>query len=123
MSRKVAESLQLFKETTSTPTEELAQFPISQYASHHIKKRRASKSSLLESEIVDEEGSGDNDEAEPEYEFVARSEWPDREAAALRREKSSTALERVRTRESVSSVGGARDRERDKSERYGGENA
>ncbi|KAF9055054.1 SAICAR synthase-like protein [Hymenopellis radicata] len=33
------------------------------------------------------------------YEFVKRSEWPDRETAALRREKSSTALQRVRTRE------------------------
>lgn len=119
MSRKVAESLQLFKETASTPTEETSHIPLGQYSAHHSKKRGTSKASLLDSEAVEEEGSGDNDEAEAEYEFVARSEWPDRETAALRREKSSTALERVRTRESVSSVGGTRDRERDRSERYG----
>lgn len=41
---------------------------------------------------------------EPQFEFVKRSDWPDREAAAIRREKSTTALERVRTRESVSST-------------------
>ncbi|KAJ7047649.1 hypothetical protein C8F04DRAFT_15890 [Mycena alexandri] len=42
-----------------------------------------------------------DDVAEAKFEFVKRSEWPDREAAAVRREKSMTALRRVRTRESV----------------------
>ncbi|KAF8211420.1 hypothetical protein K438DRAFT_1807272 [Mycena galopus ATCC 62051] len=42
-----------------------------------------------------------DDVAEAKFQFVKRSEWPDREAAAVRRERSLTALRRVRTRESV----------------------
>ncbi|KAK7061478.1 kinase [Favolaschia claudopus] len=42
-----------------------------------------------------------DDVAEAKFEFVKRSEWPDREAAAVRRERSMTVLRRVRTRESV----------------------
>ncbi|KAJ7507473.1 hypothetical protein B0H11DRAFT_125822 [Mycena galericulata] len=42
-----------------------------------------------------------DDVAEAEFQFVKRSEWPDRETAAVRREKSLTALGRVKTRESV----------------------
>ena len=44
------------------------------------------------------------DVGEPQFEFVRRSAWPDRETSALRREKSTHALERVRTRESVSNT-------------------
>ncbi|KAF9247114.1 SAICAR synthase-like protein [Melanogaster broomeanus] len=43
--------------------------------------------------------------SEAKYQFVKRADWPDPETAALRRERSSTALERVKTRESVSSHG------------------
>ncbi|KAJ7582466.1 SAICAR synthase-like protein [Mycena floridula] len=42
--------------------------------------------------------------AEAEFEFVKRSDWPDRENAAVRREKSMTALKRVNTRDSVVSL-------------------
>ncbi|KAJ7904230.1 hypothetical protein B0H14DRAFT_2554287 [Mycena olivaceomarginata] len=39
--------------------------------------------------------------AEAEFQFVKRSEWPDRETAAVRRERSTTVLRRVQTRENV----------------------
>ncbi|KAJ7276119.1 hypothetical protein B0H12DRAFT_3836 [Mycena haematopus] len=73
--RKVAAALQLFKETkedTSSPA-----------------SARAGSSKRPD------------DVAEAKFQFVKRSEWPDREAAAVRRERSMTALRRVRTRESV----------------------
>ena len=35
------------------------------------------------------------------FEFVKRADWPEREAAALRRERSSLALDRRRTRDSI----------------------
>ncbi|KAJ6516179.1 hypothetical protein C8R45DRAFT_234751 [Mycena sanguinolenta] len=73
--RKVAAALQLFKETkedTSGPS-----------------SARAGSSKRTD------------DVAEAKFQFVKRSEWPDREAAAVRRERSMTALRRVRTRESV----------------------
>ncbi|KAH7876152.1 uncharacterized protein C8R40DRAFT_1169805 [Lentinula edodes] len=40
------------------------------------------------------------DVAQPKFEFVKRSEWPDREVVVLRRDKSTVTLHRVRTRES-----------------------
>ncbi|KAF7301517.1 Kinase [Mycena indigotica] len=69
--RKVAATLQLFKETKESGSS------------------RAGSSKRAE------------DVAEAKFEFLKRSEWPDREAAAIRREKSLTALRRVKTRESV----------------------
>ncbi|KAJ7179396.1 hypothetical protein C8R46DRAFT_1073632 [Mycena filopes] len=74
--RKVAATLQLFKETKDD-------------AGGAGTNPRAGSSKRTE------------DVAEAKFEFVKRSEWPDREAAAVRREKSMTALRRVRTRESV----------------------
>ncbi|KAJ7068014.1 hypothetical protein C8F01DRAFT_1049813 [Mycena amicta] len=68
--RKVAATLQLFKETKDNAS-------------------RAGSSKRAE------------DVAEAKFEFLKRSEWPDREAAAIRREKSMSALRRVKTRESV----------------------
>lgn len=109
VSRKVAESLQLFKETTNTPTEEIPHLSLGRHTTSAITKRKASKISLL----GDEEAEADIGEAEPEFEFVKRSQWPDRESAAMRREKSSVAIERVRTRESVSNTAGVRDRDRE----------
>ena len=72
--RKVAESLQLFKESATT-----------------LAKRRLTTS------------HPNDGVAEARYEFVKRADWPDPETAALRRERSSTALENVRTRESIDS--------------------
>ncbi|KAI0091853.1 hypothetical protein BDY19DRAFT_885122 [Irpex rosettiformis] len=105
--RKVAASLDLFKETITTPvSEESDAFEVAKsipFSSHHA----SSSSRQLDAA------------EEPEFEFVKRSEWPDREAAAVRREKSTTTLERVRTRESASSLTSTRDIEgkRRKSER------
>ncbi|KAJ6627548.1 hypothetical protein B0H10DRAFT_1995181 [Mycena sp. CBHHK59/15] len=74
--RKVAETLQLFKETKDDTASASS-------------GARAGSSTRTE------------DVAEAKFQFVKRSEWPDRESAAVRREKSMTALRRVRTRESV----------------------
>jgi len=86
--RKVAATLQLFKETAG-PSEESSQAESSSRGEPILGSRR--KDSFEDVEDVPEA-----------YEFVKRSEWPDRESAALRREKSMTTLERVRTRESSS---------------------
>ncbi|KLO11254.1 SAICAR synthase-like protein [Schizopora paradoxa] len=110
VSRKVAESLQLFKETATTPTEEIPHLSLVRKASVS-KKRKPSQASLLADANVDDDVEN-GEVGEARFEFVKRSEWPGREsAAALRREKSSTALERVRTRESISSNGLPRDRD------------
>lgn len=87
--RKVAASLDLFKESVTTPTaEEPSPFEFVRPLSSSS-KRKASTSRV-------------DDVAEPQFEFVKRSDWPDRESVAGRREKSTT-LERVRTRDSTSS--------------------
>ncbi|KAK7470938.1 inositol polyphosphate kinase kcs1 [Stygiomarasmius scandens] len=85
--RKVAASLQLFKET-SAPSEEPAETSLRAESSSN--SRRAVSTSA-------------GDVAEAKFEFVKRSEWPDRETAALRRERSATTLQRARTRESNAS--------------------
>ena len=78
--RKVADSLQLFRESEERPTSGPA-----------LAKRRFTT-------------SHPNDSVEEaRYEFVKRADWPDPETAALRRERSSTALESIRTRESIDS--------------------
>lgn len=93
--RKVAASLDLFKETASTPTtEEPDPFDISKPVPLTTRHRNNSSRQL-------------DDVEAPEFEFVKRSDWPDREAAAVRREKSTTALERVRTRDRKDSVSGS----------------
>ncbi|KAG6378907.1 hypothetical protein JVT61DRAFT_13191 [Boletus reticuloceps] len=75
--RKVAESLQLFKESEERP-------PNYETA---LTKRRFTTSHL-------------NDGVEEaKYEFVKRADWPDPETAALRRERSSTALENYVSRQ------------------------
>jgi inositol-hexakisphosphate 5-kinase len=43
----------------------------------------------------------DDDDVIGHIEFVKRADWPEREAAALRRERSSLALDRPRTRDSI----------------------
>ncbi|KIJ20088.1 hypothetical protein PAXINDRAFT_174597 [Paxillus involutus ATCC 200175] len=87
--RKVAESLQLFKESASQPnTEEWS------------RDIRPEKAAAKRRPTTSQPNDG---VSEAKYEFVKRADWPDPETAALRRERSSTALERVRTRESVSS--------------------
>ncbi|KAI6122743.1 SAICAR synthase-like protein [Pisolithus croceorrhizus] len=84
MGRKVAESLQLFKE--STPISDFRDNPDTDTGANH---HRHSSSHHVENV------------AEAKYEFVKRADWPDPETAAIRRERSSTALERVRTLDAV----------------------
>ncbi|KAG6866528.1 hypothetical protein C0991_003072 [Blastosporella zonata] len=82
--RKVAATLQLFKETTGSDE------PIATGGNEVPVGNRRQGSTSQPAEV-----------AEAQFEFVKRSEWPDRESAAVRRERSSTALERVRTRDSA----------------------
>ncbi|KAG6849658.1 hypothetical protein H0H93_006500 [Arthromyces matolae] len=84
--RKVAANLQLFKETTGS--EEPIPGDPSYRGTEGSAGPRRQASTSQPAEV-----------AEAQFEFVKRSEWPDRETAAVRRERSSTALERVRTRE------------------------
>ncbi|KAG5637634.1 hypothetical protein H0H81_003915 [Sphagnurus paluster] len=86
MGRKVAATLQLFKETTCVEDANAGETPSCRADSSTGPRRSGSTSQPAEV-------------AEAQFEFVKRSEWPDREAAAVRRERSSTALERVRTRD------------------------
>ncbi|THH17630.1 hypothetical protein EW146_g3244 [Bondarzewia mesenterica] len=98
--RKVADSLQLFKESVSSPvTEEFDPLNIVRAGSP---SRRRTGSHHQPDNV-----------GEARFEFVKRSDWTEREAAAIRRERSATALDRVRTKESVSSVGGRDPREMD----------
>ncbi|KAI0370188.1 SAICAR synthase-like protein [Pilatotrama ljubarskyi] len=97
--RKVAASLDLFKETAPSPTiekSEVEAFELPRPDSPRTKRRGGVP--------VEEVG-------EAQFEFVKRSDWPDREAAAVRREKSTTGLERVRTRESTSSLASLREQD------------
>ncbi|RPD61843.1 SAICAR synthase-like protein [Lentinus tigrinus ALCF2SS1-7] len=99
--RKVAASLDLFKETAPSPSVEKAEvdaFDLSRTEPTGSKRRG---------------GPSVGDVGEAQYEFVKRSDWPDREAAAIRRERSITGLERVRTRESTSSATSTRERGQD----------
>ncbi|KZT72671.1 SAICAR synthase-like protein [Daedalea quercina L-15889] len=105
--RKVAASLDLFKESTGTPSKEDID-PFERVPSGSpISKRKTSSGHLM------------GDMTEAQFEFVKRSDWPDREMSALRREKSVTGLsmERVKTRESVSSASSAREADARRSKR------
>ncbi|EKM80450.1 hypothetical protein AGABI1DRAFT_128122 [Agaricus bisporus var. burnettii JB137-S8] len=91
MGRKVAAKLQLFKESVG-PSEGSLPSEVSNPQS--ACKRDSSQ-------------SGDDEEiAEAEFEFVKRSDWPDREAAAIRRERSMTTLERLRGWDNISGAWG-----------------
>ena len=91
MGRKVAASLDLFRESTSS-ADELDEPSIPLITSP---KRRVSKHHPQTS-------------AEPEFAFFKRSEWLDRETAAARREQSGGTQERVRTREASYSTSASR---------------
>ncbi|KXN87934.1 hypothetical protein AN958_07944 [Leucoagaricus sp. SymC.cos] len=83
MGRKVAAKLQLFKESVGSTEDSLSAEPSRSQSSG---SRRIGSSQI-----------GDDEEiAEAQFKFVKRSEWPDREAAAIRRERSMTTLERVK---------------------------
>ncbi|TFY68141.1 hypothetical protein EVG20_g3665 [Dentipellis fragilis] len=106
--RKVADSLELFKESVTSPVTE-EHDPI-----NPLKRARAGSPSRRRTGSHHQPADvSDIAVGEARFEFVKRSDWPDREAAAIRREKSTTTLERVRTRESTTSING-RDRERER---------
>lgn len=96
--RKVAASLDLFKESSTPASEEPNPFDFNRPLSAASRHRKGSSHQQQLEDV-----------GEAQFEFVKRSDWPDREAAAVRREKSATALERVRTRDSASSVSSVRD--------------
>ncbi|KAF9652112.1 SAICAR synthase-like protein [Thelephora ganbajun] len=96
MGRKVAASLDLFRETASSADEldDLDKPSIPLVTS--TKRRVTSKHHPQTS-------------AEPEFAFFKRSEWPDREAAVARREQSAGTREHVRTRDGSYSNSASRD--------------
>ena len=89
--RKVAESLQLFKESTVTDAWDIPN------PDKPTGSRRHSTSHHPDSV------------SETKYEFVKRADWPDPETAAIRRERSSTALDRVRTLDTITQQHNARE--------------
>ncbi|KAI0307372.1 hypothetical protein B0F90DRAFT_1814134 [Multifurca ochricompacta] len=97
--RKVADSLQLFKESVSLPATEVIN-PLA-FTRACSPSRRRRKSSLSP-------GDDDDDVIGPHFEFVKRADWQERAAAALRIERSGLTLDRARAREGL--VGAARDR-------------
>lgn len=94
--RKVAASLQLFKD--------IASGSLVDDAEHYGTDTKSFEVPLLPHHI---------EEAHPHFEFVKRSEWPQREAA--RREDSSTRLLRIRAKGSTGTLGSTVDGETDHS--------
>ncbi|KAL1698910.1 SAICAR synthase-like protein [Schizophyllum commune] len=80
--RKVAANLSLFRETDGAQADVQAEATAEATAFH----RRTPSSSKTDV---------------AKFQFVKRSDWPEREAAAVRREKSYNGLQRTRTREST----------------------
>lgn len=84
MGRKVAATLQLFKETSGTSEDPSSAEPRAEVT---LGNRRVEPFQEVE------------DVAEA-FEFVKRSEWPARETAAIRRERSMTLAEKTKSRDS-----------------------
>ena len=83
MGRKVAASLDLFRETSSSADElEKPSLPLPSSTKRRVTSKHHAQTT-----------------AEPEFSFFKRSEWPDRESAAARREQSGGTRERARTRD------------------------
>ncbi len=92
--RKVANSLQLFKESVSLPETEVIN-PLAFARACSPSHRRISSPSI---------GDDDEDVIGPHFEFVKRADWQEREAAAHRRERSMLILDRARPRENIVGV-------------------
>lgn len=88
--RKVADSLQLFKESVSLPATEVIN-PLAFSRACSPSRRRINSRSVVD----------DDDDVIGHFEFVKRADWPEREAAALRRDRSGLTLDRPRTRDSI----------------------
>lgn len=94
--RKVAASLDIFRETTSS-ADELDQLDKPSIPLPTSRKRRVSSKHRPKAS------------AEPEFSFFKRSEWPDRETAAARREQSGGTRERTRAGDSSYPTSASRD--------------
>ena len=92
--RKVADSLQLFKESVSLPETEVIN-PLAFTRACSPSHRRISSQSPADD---------DDDVIGPHFEFVKRADWQEREAAAHRRERSMLTLDMARARESIVGV-------------------
>jgi hypothetical protein len=89
--RKVADSLQLFKESVSLPATEVINPLAFSRGCSPSRRRINSRSAADDDDVV----------IGPHFEFVKRADWQERAAAALRRERSNLTLDRPRTRDSV----------------------
>ena len=102
--RKVADSLQLFKESVSLPETEVIN-PLAFARACSPSHRRISSHSP----------SDDDDDVIGHFEFVKRADWQEREAATHRRERSMLTLEMARAREII--VGVSQERRQSQSRR------
>ena len=105
--RKVADSLQLFKESVSLPETEVIN-PLA-FA------RACSPSHRRISSHAPSDDDDDDDVIGPHFEFVKRADWQEREAATHRRERSMLTIEMARARENI--VGVSQERRQSQSHR------
>ena len=89
--RKVADSLQLFKESVSLPATEIINPLAFSRTCSPSRRRISSHTPVDDDDLV----------IGTHFEFVKRADWQEREAAVLRRERSSLTLDRPRAREGV----------------------
>ncbi|KAG9096246.1 hypothetical protein FS749_008844 [Ceratobasidium sp. UAMH 11750] len=96
--RKVAASLQIFKETTSaTPDEELASVSIEHHtvASHRASTIKGKAPAIISPPVC----SADGVEEVREAQFVSRADWPDRKPSTANKRTKSFLVERVDVRD------------------------
>lgn len=105
--RKVADSLQLFKESVSLPETEVIN-PLA-FA------RACSPSHRRISSHAPSDDDDDDDVIGPHFEFVKRADWQEREAATHRRERSMLTIEMARARETI--IGVSQERRQSQSHR------
>ncbi|KAG8713053.1 hypothetical protein FRC09_019138 [Ceratobasidium sp. 395] len=96
--RKVAASLQIFKETASaTPDEELASVSIEHHtvASHRASSIKGKAPAIISPPVC----SADGVEEVREAQFVSRADWPDRKPSTATKRTKSFLVERVDPRD------------------------
>ncbi|KAG9127932.1 hypothetical protein FRC07_007372 [Ceratobasidium sp. 392] len=96
--RKVAASLQIFKETASaTPDEELASVSIEHHtvASHRASSIKGKAPTIISPPVC----SADGTEEVREAQFVSRADWPDRKPSTAAKRTKSFLVERVPIRD------------------------
>ena len=99
ISRKVTASLDLFKENAPSPSKEKVEveaFDLPRPDCSTGKRRAVAPLTEV---------------SERQFEYVRRSDWPDRGAAAIQREESWIGLDRIRTCESRNFVTSSRDQD------------